>query len=146
MQLEERELVPISALEGNPSVNYVKEPAAAQPLRVAPFQDGQFSVLEKILRDADHSGRGKTGREHRSNSLVPFNLAFGYLMVDRARVVKGAQRINVRSIESFDPSLYDITRTHRSTLLNCRIGFQNSHILSRVERDRTDASRVTIPP
>jgi hypothetical protein len=35
---------------------------------------------------------------------VPFDWAFGYLMVDRARVVKGAQRINVRPIESLDPS------------------------------------------
>ena len=90
------------------------------------------NVLRPDRLLAHSRGRGKTGREHRSNSLVPFNWAFGYLMVDRACVVKGAQRINVRPIESLDPSLYDITRTHRSTLLNCRSGFKNSHILSRV--------------
>src|SRR6516165_6134502 len=110
----------------------MKEPAAAQPFRVAPFQDGPFSVLEEVLRNADHLGRGKSGREHSSNSFAPFNWALGYLMVDRVCVVEGAQRINVRPIESLDPSLYDIARPHCSILLNRRLVLRDSHILSHV--------------
>src|SRR5262249_9123191 len=106
--------VPISPLEGNPSVNDVKEPAAAQPFRVAPLQDGPFSVLEKVFRDADHPGRGKARREHGSYSLAPFDRALGNLMVDRVTVVEGAHSINVCTIEGLDPRLHDITRAHRS--------------------------------
>lgn len=35
--------------------------AAAEAFRVAPFKDGPFSVLEKILADTDHLGRSGSG-------------------------------------------------------------------------------------
>src|SRR5215475_12883143 len=43
---EERQLVPIASLERDLAVDNVKEAAASQSIRIAPFEDRPFAVFE----------------------------------------------------------------------------------------------------
>ncbi len=63
-----------------------------------------IDLCGKISRAQPRQIRPRTS----ANSLAPFDRTFRRLMVDRVRMVKSAQRISVRPIESIDPSLHNI--------------------------------------
>src|SRR5579883_1276996 len=94
----------------------MEESAAAQPLRVRPFQNGPFPVLEKIFRHADHVGRGKAGGEHGPNGLAPLDRSFSHLMIDRVGMVQRGERVSVCAVERFDPGLHNVAWSHWSCL------------------------------
>ena len=84
----------------------MKKAASAQALRIAPFEYRPFPVLEKVLRNANHFRGAKFSCKPCSNGFAAFYRALGYLMVDRVRMVKLAERIGVRLIERINPRLY----------------------------------------
>jgi hypothetical protein len=70
--------------------------------------------LKEIFGNANHLGRVKAGLEHSPNILTAMDRAFGYLMVDRIRMIQGDQRTNIRAIERINPSQHNFPRGHRS--------------------------------
>ena len=114
-------ICPNSRAEKRSAVNDVEEAAAAQSFRVPPLQDSPLAVRKEVFANADHLGRVKSGLEHCSNSLAAVNRAFGYLMVDRVRMIEGGEGINVGAVERINPSQHGFPRGHGSHPLrrNC---------------------------
>src|SRR5215472_6291920 len=69
VKLEERQLVPVAALEHNFPINNVKEPASAQAERIAPFENAPFAIFKDVFRNAHHFGGPEGVLEHCSNSV-----------------------------------------------------------------------------
>src|SRR5262249_23641980 len=71
VKLEERQLVPVAALEHNFPINFpinnVKEPASAQAERIAPFENAPFAIFKDVFRNAHHFGGPEGVLERCSN-------------------------------------------------------------------------------
>lgn len=56
-----------------------------------------------MLDDAHHPGGGKAAGEHLADGLGALDRLLRHLMVHRARVIEGGQRLNVGAVEGVDP-------------------------------------------
>src|SRR4051812_44906640 len=81
LQAEKRQLVPVAALEDDLAADDMKEAAAAQSLRIAPFEDRPLAILEHVLDDAMHLEGREPLREHRLNRFASFDETLRDLMV-----------------------------------------------------------------
>jgi len=101
VQTEEREFIPIAALEDDLVVEDVKEAATAQAFGIAPFKNRPFAVGEQVFRDAKSflpsRSPFQTWREFRRDRRL------SDLVIRRAGSVQRGQAFNVSGIESLNP-------------------------------------------
>src|SRR5262245_4384501 len=60
---QERQLVPVTALEHDLVSDDMEEATSAKPQRIPPLKDGPFTIFEDLLDEALHLGRRKTCRK-----------------------------------------------------------------------------------
>ena len=112
MAAEERELVPVASLEPDFSVYHVEEAAPAKAQRIAPFQDGPLPFFEDVFNDANHIRRSEPGDKHGPDRVPPHNRGFSDLMVDGLFRIETGQRIDICTVECFDPGLNEMAWLH----------------------------------
>src|SRR5512133_3444105 len=111
---EEAQLVPVAALEGDPSSHDAEEPAPAQAQGIAPLEDGPLAVLEEVLHEAHHLCGGELPREHGADRLPAHDRRFRHLVVHRVRVVHRGHGVGVGAVEGLDPGGHEGLRRHRT--------------------------------
>ena len=113
MEAQKRQFVPIATLEGDPSIDHVKEATPPQSERVTPLKDRPFPFFEDVLDDAHHLRRSKAGSEHLANSGTAFDWSVSSnLMVHRVIGVETRECVHVGSIESLNPGVNKLARMH----------------------------------
>ena len=81
MEAQKRQLVPIATLEGDPSIDHVKEATPPHSERITPLKDRPFPFFEDVLDDANHLRSNKAGGEHLANRGTAFDRSLSNLMV-----------------------------------------------------------------
>jgi hypothetical protein len=107
MEALKRELVPVPALESDLAFVDREEPAAAEPLRISPFEDCGVTGGMKDFWDACQFGLAELPQEHRPNGFATFDRVLNNLVVDCVSAVKQSQSVSITCVEEFDPSLHD---------------------------------------
>jgi hypothetical protein len=110
VEAQKRQFVPIATLEGDPSIDHVKEATAPQSERVTPLKDRPFPFFENVLDDANHLRRSKAGSEHLANSGTAFDRSLSNLVVHRVIGVETRECVYVGSIESLNPGVNKLAR------------------------------------
>src|SRR5262245_8919142 len=100
VQFQERQLVPISALERDLVGLNLKEAATTQAEGVAPFENRPIAVFEKIFDAAHHRGGRKLSFEHRADGFTAVHRIVRDLMVDRVVRVQRRDSIGIAAVES----------------------------------------------
>jgi hypothetical protein len=90
----------------------MEEATASQAQRIAPLEDGPFTLFEDVLHDANHLGRGETGREHLSDGGSTVDRGLNYLVIDGVFSVEISESVNVGSIECLDPGTNELAWSH----------------------------------
>lgn len=108
MGFQERQFVPVPALEGDLAVAKEEEAAAAETERVAPFKDGAFGVLKEVFDDTDHPGGGELAAEHVEDGLPAVDRFVGDLVVDGIRQIEFGEGDGIATIEGLDPGEYKL--------------------------------------
>ena len=103
VHLQERQLVPVAALEGDPTVSNSEEPASAQTKRVTPFKSDNVTSLVNRFRNADHLCRCKFLLKHVSDRFAPLNWILCNLMIHRVVMVEFRNARCIPRIEAFNP-------------------------------------------
>jgi len=68
---QKAQLVPITALGSDSSLDHVKEAAASQAEWITPFENGPFAVLEQVLDNARHLPPLRTPTRHCMDGSLP---------------------------------------------------------------------------
>src|SRR5215475_2799834 len=93
LQAQERQLVPVAALERDLPLDDVEKAAAAQAQRVAPLENRPLAVLEQVFHDAHHLCGGESRGEHLADGVPAVDGTFSHLMVDRVVGIEGGQGV-----------------------------------------------------
>src|SRR6516165_2501083 len=109
---KEGQFVPVAALKRDLAVADMEDSAAAQPHRIAPFQDRHVGILKYVLHDANHVGGRKLAGKHRRDRGAAFDRILRNLMVDRILVVEGSNFAGSVRVERVDPASYQFARSH----------------------------------
>ena len=112
VEAQKRQLVPIATLEGDPSIDHVKEATPPQSERVTPLEHRPFPFFEDVLDDEYHLCRSKAGRENLANSGTAFDRSLSNLVVHRVLGVETRECVYVGSIESLNPGVNELARVH----------------------------------
>ena len=112
VEAQKCQLVPIATLEGDPSINHVKEATPPQSERVTPLENRPFAFFEDVLDDANHLRRSKAGSEHLANGGTALDRSLSNLMVHGVISVETRECVYVGSIESLNPGVNKLARVH----------------------------------
>jgi hypothetical protein len=110
VQFQERQLVPVSALEGDTPVAHGKESAAAKTQRIASFQRNYLASFVDRFYDAGHFSTCKLPLEHRPDCVASFYWLLRHLVIDGVRMVERGQAGRIGGVEPLDPEFDDFPR------------------------------------
>src|SRR5215813_7054466 len=112
LETEERELVPIAALEHDLIGDDVEEAAPAKAQRIPPLQNCPLALFENALRNAHHLGGREAGCKHLADRGLPAYRRLCDLVVYSILGVERSQCVRVRTIERFHPQSHELARFH----------------------------------
>ena len=97
-----------------------KKAAAAQPLGVAPFENGPVGRLQQIFNQADHFGPSELDLEHSPNGFAATQGLGDHLMIDRILGVERCQAGDIGTVEAVDPTFHHFLRRHLHSMIHAR--------------------------
>ena len=99
MESQERELVPIPALECGARVAHGEETTPPQAERIAPLENRDGPGVMDDLGDTGHFRRGELPGEHLADGVATLHRALGDLMVHGVVVIEGGEPIRVGGVD-----------------------------------------------
>lgn len=105
LRSEKGQLVEIAALEHDLALAHPKEAAAAQPIRIAPFQNGPVALLEQVLDQTVHLRATEFDLEHPPDRRPADQRVHHHLMIDRVVGIQRGESVDVARVEVGDPDL-----------------------------------------
>ena len=73
MRFRKRKLVPVAPLKSDLVSADLEKTASPQTLRIAPFENGPFSVLKQVFDDASHLRGRKASAKHSTDGGASLN-------------------------------------------------------------------------
>ena len=112
MHLQEREFVPVAALERDQSSVNREEAASTQAKRVASFQRSDIAGLMDDFGNADHFSSAEFTLEGGTDRIAALDRVLGDLVIDRVGVIQLRQASSIACVEALDPGFHDVSGSH----------------------------------